>query len=54
VLTGFVNEGGDAHGRPVGVVVDRSGALLVTDDVGNAVCRVTGTKPPDRTPRRSN
>jgi glucose/arabinose dehydrogenase len=41
VLTGFVNEDGDAHGRPVGVVVDRSGALLVADDVGNAVWRVT-------------
>jgi glucose/arabinose dehydrogenase len=28
-------------GRPVGVAVDRSGALLVADDVGNAVWRVT-------------
>jgi glucose/arabinose dehydrogenase len=41
VLTGFVDEKGDAHGRPVGVAVDKSGALLVADDVGNAVWRVT-------------
>jgi glucose/arabinose dehydrogenase len=41
VLTGFVDENGDAHGRPVGVVVDKTGALLVADDVGNAVWRVT-------------
>jgi glucose/arabinose dehydrogenase len=41
VLTGFVDEKGDAHGRPVGVAIDKSGALLVADDVGNAVWRVT-------------
>jgi len=41
VLTGFVNANGDALGRPVGVAVDRSGALLVADDVGNTVWRVT-------------
>src|SRR3954468_12578925 len=41
VLTGFVDEKGDAHGRPVGVAVDKSGALLVADDVGNTVWRVT-------------
>jgi glucose/arabinose dehydrogenase len=41
VLTRFVNEDGDAMGRPVGVVVDRAGALLVADDVGNVVWRVT-------------
>ena len=40
VLTGFVNKDGDAHGRPVGVVVDRTGALLVADDVGNRVWRI--------------
>jgi len=34
VLTGFVNEEGEALGRPVGVVVDRAGALLVADDSG--------------------
>ena len=40
VLTGFVSEDGDAMGRPVGVVVDKAGALLVADDVGNIVWRV--------------
>ncbi|HEY5971837.1 MAG TPA: sorbosone dehydrogenase family protein [Pseudoxanthomonas sp.] len=40
VLDGFVNARGDAQGRPVGVAVDRSGALLVADDVGNAIWRV--------------
>lgn len=41
VLTGFVDGGGKARGRPVGVAVDRSGALLVADDVGNTVWRVS-------------
>ena len=42
VLTGFLDEAHmQAHGRPVGVVVDRAGGLLVADDVGNAVWRVT-------------
>ena len=40
-LTGFLNENGKAQGRPVGVTVDASGALLVADDVGNAVWRVS-------------
>ncbi|HEX9773578.1 MAG TPA: sorbosone dehydrogenase family protein [Steroidobacteraceae bacterium] len=40
VLTGFLDEGGNARGRPVGVAVDRAGALLVADDVGNAIWRV--------------
>jgi len=44
VLTGFVDEKGDAHGRPVGVTVDNAGALLVADDVGNTVWRVTPKK----------
>jgi glucose/arabinose dehydrogenase len=39
-LTGFLSAGGDAWGRPVGVVLDRTGALLVADDVGNTVWRV--------------
>jgi glucose/arabinose dehydrogenase len=42
VLTGFVSAEGDARGRPVGIVVDRSGALLVADDVGNTIWRVSG------------
>jgi glucose/arabinose dehydrogenase len=40
VLTGFVSPKGEAWGRPVGVVIDGRGALLVADDVGNAVWRV--------------
>lgn len=42
VLTGFLNADEKAQGRPVGVAIDKAGALLVTDDVGNAVWRVTG------------
>jgi glucose/arabinose dehydrogenase len=45
VLTGFIDDG-DARGRPVGVVVDRAGALLVADDVGNTIWRVTGNVTP--------
>jgi glucose/arabinose dehydrogenase len=41
ILTGFVNADGEALGRPVGVVVDKAGALLVADDVGNTIWRVT-------------
>jgi hypothetical protein len=41
VLTGFLNASGEAQGRPVGVRIDKQGALLVADDVGNTVWRVT-------------
>ncbi|MDO9205982.1 sorbosone dehydrogenase family protein, partial [Methylotenera sp.] len=41
VLTGFLSDKGDAFGRPVGVVLDKQGALLVADDVGNVIWRVT-------------
>ena len=41
VLSGFLGAEGDAYGRPVGVAIDRRGALLVADDVGNAIWRVT-------------
>jgi glucose/arabinose dehydrogenase len=41
VLTGFVRENGDAMGRPIGVAIDKTGALLVADDVGDAIWRVT-------------
>jgi glucose/arabinose dehydrogenase len=41
VLTGFLDEQGRARGRPVGVTVDKRGALLVADDVGNTIWRVT-------------
>jgi glucose/arabinose dehydrogenase len=40
VLTGFVNDSEKAQGRPVGVIIDSKGDLLVADDVGNAVWRV--------------
>jgi glucose/arabinose dehydrogenase len=40
VLTGFLNGSDEAQGRPVGVVIDRRGALLVADDVGNTIWRV--------------
>ena len=42
VVTGFLNGDGQARGRPVGLAVDKSGALLIADDVGNTVWRVTG------------
>ena len=42
VLTGFLTDDGRARGRPVGVELDRKGALLVADDVGNVVWRVSG------------
>jgi glucose/arabinose dehydrogenase len=46
VLTGFVTEHGDAKGRPVGVAMDKEGALLVADDVGNVVWRATAARLP--------
>jgi glucose/arabinose dehydrogenase len=42
VLHGFLSSEGEAWGRPVGVAIDGRGALLVADDVGNVVWRVTG------------
>ena len=44
VLTGFVRSSGEAMGRPVGVAIDNRGALLVADDVGNAIWRVTARR----------
>ena len=41
VLTGFLDAAGEAQGRPVGVVIDKKGALLVADDVGNVIWRVS-------------
>jgi glucose/arabinose dehydrogenase len=41
VLTGFLNDKEEALGRPVGVTLDRAGALLVADDVGNTIWRVS-------------
>jgi glucose/arabinose dehydrogenase len=42
VVTGFLDSSGHARGRPVGVAFDKSGALLIADDVGNTVWRVSG------------
>jgi glucose/arabinose dehydrogenase len=44
VLTGFLSPDGRAYGRPVGVAVDKEGAILVADDVGNRVWRITPAK----------
>ena len=44
ILTGFLNADGKAQGRPVGVVIDKAGALLVADDVGGVVWRVTPSR----------
>jgi glucose/arabinose dehydrogenase len=44
VLTGFISKNGDAYGRPVGVTIDKKGALLVADDVGNVVWHVASSK----------
>jgi glucose/arabinose dehydrogenase len=41
VVTGFLDADGQARGRPVGVAIDKTGALLIADDVGNTVWRVT-------------
>jgi glucose/arabinose dehydrogenase len=45
VVIGFLNGNGEARGRPVGVAVDKTGALLIADDVGNTVWRVTSATP---------
>jgi glucose/arabinose dehydrogenase len=45
VLTGFLNTGGQARGRPVGVALDGHGGLLVADDVGNTIWRVHAAAP---------
>ena len=50
VLTGFLTADGQAQGRPVAVALDRSGALLVADDVGNVVWRVAAAQPVAQAP----
>jgi glucose/arabinose dehydrogenase len=45
VLTGFVKDNGDAMGRPVGVAIDKTGAVLVADDIGNTIWRVSARAP---------
>jgi glucose/arabinose dehydrogenase len=45
VVTGFLDSSDHARGRPVGLAIDKSGALLIADDVGNTVWRVTSANP---------
>jgi glucose/arabinose dehydrogenase len=50
VVTGFLDRDGNAHGRPVAIALDKTGALLIADDVGNTVWRVgpaIETQPPN-------
>jgi len=49
VLSGFLADKGDAYGRPVGVALDTHGGLLVADDTGNTIWRVSGA---DRSTRK--
>jgi len=44
VLTGFVDRKGRAQGRPVGVQIAQDGSLLVADDVGNTIWRVSNVR----------
>lgn len=44
VLTGFLSDGGKARGRPAGVAIDGAGALLVADDTGNTIWRVSASQ----------
>jgi glucose/arabinose dehydrogenase len=44
-LVGFLNDRGQAQGRPVGVAMDRAGAILVADDVGDIIWRVAPPQP---------
>jgi len=41
VVTGFLDNDGHARGRPVALALDKAGALMIADDVGNTVWRVT-------------
>jgi glucose/arabinose dehydrogenase len=45
----FIGKDGKARGRPVGVAIDRTGALLVADDVGNTVWRISYAAAPPPT-----
>jgi glucose/arabinose dehydrogenase len=44
VVTGFLDANDHTRGRPVGLAVDRSGALLIADDVGDTVWRVSSAR----------
>jgi glucose/arabinose dehydrogenase len=45
VVTGFLDTDNHARGRPVGLAVDRTGGLLIADDVGDTVWRVSSQRP---------
>jgi glucose/arabinose dehydrogenase len=44
VVTGFLDGNDHARGRPVGLAVDRMGGLLIADDVGNTVWRLSSDR----------
>jgi glucose/arabinose dehydrogenase len=48
LLSGFLSPEGNANGRPVGVAFDKRGALLVADDVGNIIWRVSPAASPSQ------
>ena len=50
VVTGFLSKDEKAYGRPVGVAIDKSGAILLADDVGNIVWRITPAGAPAAAP----
>ena len=50
-VDGFLNGDGQARGRPVGLTVDRTGALIIADDVGNTVWRVSYAAKPVKVTR---
>jgi glucose/arabinose dehydrogenase len=50
VMNGFLNAKGEAQGRPVGVAIDKRGGLLVADDVGNTIWRLTSSSPRSANP----
>ena len=45
VVTGFLIDGDKARGRPVGLAIDSAGGLLIADDTGNSVWRVSAASP---------
>jgi glucose/arabinose dehydrogenase len=45
LLTGFLNGDDNAQGRPVGVAIDKRGGVLIADDAGNIIWRVSGSQP---------
>jgi len=52
VVTGFLDADEQARGRPVGLALDKTGALLVADDVGNTVWRVSASGAPAEAAQR--